>query len=215
MRLSGLERARLERATHRDSLAQAAMGKHILNMSSKFMSLWWPQTLCSGSRVQPSSAKPPKDLSIPSPKRGQRAWKILDLFGAGRPSHTQIGFTDNLAALHDSITEEFALKTPDEGSSGVSGMATATFCRGFTGTGSREAALHHIPPGFTHGGCTFQVLLCPMLGERGSLPAFSPSFTLRDHLEQPLPAVPGHVGFTLQVKRVLLLFHGTCSPHCW
>lgn len=111
--------------------------------------------------------------------------------------HTKTGFTDHLTALHDSITEEFTLKIPDEGNPGVHRTATAMFCRGFTGTGRREAALH-IPPGFTHGGCTFQVLLCPVLGQRGSLPAFLPSFTFRDHLEQPPPAVPGHVGFTLQ-----------------
>lgn len=101
-----------------------------------------------------------------------------------------------MTGLQDSIREEFTLKTSDEGNPGVGGMATATFCRGFTGAGRREAALHHIPPGFTSGGCTFQVLLC---WEKGGLcPAFFPSFTFRDHLEQPLPAVPGNVGFALQ-----------------
>lgn len=87
-RLSGLERARLERATHRDSLAQVAMGKHILNTSGKFMSLWWHQTLCSGAGMQPSRAQLCKDWSSPSPQCGQRAWEILDLFGAVGPPHT-------------------------------------------------------------------------------------------------------------------------------
>lgn len=87
-RLSGLERARLERATHRDSLAQVAMGKHVLNTSGKFMSLWWHQTLCSGARMQPSRAQLFKDWSIPSPQSGQRAREILDLFWSrGAPTN--------------------------------------------------------------------------------------------------------------------------------
>lgn len=130
MRLSGLERARLERDTHRDSLAQAAMGKHILNTPSKFMSIK-PSAVEPG--WSPAAQNYVKTLAFPPQSAAKglgKFWISLEQGG----SHTQGGFTAHSTALQDSITEEFTLKIPDEGNPGVGGMATAMFCREFMGT---------------------------------------------------------------------------------